>query len=95
MLLEFEWVLRGFYEFKRAEISTIFRALVGVEHVSIEDRDAILTALGAYAKGMDFADALHVARSRKAAGFLTFDRKLAKGARKAGLGVEVDVEVLG
>lgn len=91
VLMEFEWVLRGFYEFPRAEIGAIFRALTGIEHVGIEDRGAALTALEAYAKGMDFADALHVARSGRATGFLTFDRRLAKGARKAGLGVEVEV----
>jgi predicted nucleic acid-binding protein len=35
-------------------------------------------ALDAYAQGLDFADALHLARSSRATAFLTFDRRLAK-----------------
>jgi len=33
------------------------------------------------AQGLDFADALHLARSSRAAAFLTFDRRLAKRAK--------------
>ena len=92
VLLEFEWVLRGFYEFPRVEIVRILRALVGIEHVAIEDRAACLRALDAYEAGMDFADALHVARCSRARAFRTFDRRLAKSARRAGL--ELTVEAL-
>ncbi len=91
VLLEFEGVLRGFYEFPREEILKVLRALAGLEHISIEDRGAALAALDAYAKGLDFADALHLARSVRTAGFRTFDRALARRAAKAGLGVEVEL----
>jgi predicted nucleic acid-binding protein len=35
----------------------------------------------AFDKGLDFADALHLARSSRAAGFATFDQRLAKRAK--------------
>jgi predicted nucleic acid-binding protein len=67
--------------------------LVGIEHVSIEDRGAVLAALDGFAQGLDFADALHLARSSRAAAFLTFDRRLAKRAKS--LSVTPPVEILG
>ena len=81
VLLELEWVMRGFYELPRPDISRVFRALAGIEHVTLEDRDAVLMAVDAFDQGLDFADALHVARSRRASGFATFDRRLAKRAQ--------------
>jgi predicted nucleic-acid-binding protein len=89
VLLELEWVLRGFYKSPRAEILRAFRALAGFNHVSLEDRTQFLAALDAYATGLDFADALHVARSSRAASFRTFDRRLAKSAARAGLATPV------
>ncbi|WP_027533942.1 hypothetical protein [Bradyrhizobium sp. WSM3983] len=41
-------------------------------------------ALDLAEKGMDFADALHLTRSRRCEGFVTFDRKLVKAAKAAG-----------
>ena len=43
-------------------------------------------------KGLDFADALHLARGARAAAFRTFDRRLAKRARA--LRLEPRVELL-
>lgn len=81
VLLELEWVLRGFYELTPKDVSRVLRALAGIEHITLEDRDAVLTALDAFDKGLDLADALHLARSARAAGFLTFDQRLAKRAK--------------
>jgi predicted nucleic-acid-binding protein len=92
VLLELEWVMRGFYALPRRDIARVMRALAGIEHVTIEDRDAVLVALGAFAAGLDFADALHVARSSRAAVFATFDRQLARRAK--GLALEPAVELL-
>ena len=61
------------------------RALASIEHVTLEDRDAVLMALDGFGKGLDFADALHLARSSRAAGFATFDKRLAKRAKALGL----------
>jgi predicted nucleic-acid-binding protein len=81
VLLEFEWVMRGFYDFAPSEIARVMRALAGMEHVSIEDRGAVVVALDAFAQGFDFADALHLARSSRASAFLTFDRRFARRAK--------------
>lgn len=93
VLLEFEWVLRGFYGLSVQSVSRVLRALAGIEHVTLEDRDTVLVALDGLDAGLDFADALHVARSTRAAGFATFDRRLAKRARS--LALTPPVESLG
>lgn len=84
VLLEFEWVLRGFYGLQVSEVERVFRALLGVEHWVIEDRAHVLQAVNWLAKGLDFADALHLARSSHTAGLLTFDRRFATRAAAAG-----------
>jgi predicted nucleic-acid-binding protein len=85
VLLELEWVMRGFYALPRRDIAKALRALAGIEHVTIEDRDAVLAALAAFEAGLDFADALHVARSTRASAFVTFDRQLARRAKALAL----------
>jgi predicted nucleic-acid-binding protein len=85
VLLELEWVLRGFYELPPRDVSRVLRALASIEHITLEDRDAVLGALDAFDKGLDFADALHLGRSARASGFATFDRKLAKRAKALAL----------
>ena len=80
VLLELEWVMRGFYRLPRTGIAQALRALAGIEHLVIEDRDAVLAALDGFEAGLDFADALHVARSGRAGAFSTFDKRLAQRA---------------
>jgi predicted nucleic-acid-binding protein len=92
VLLELEWVLRGFYELSKRDISRVLRALASIEHVSLEDRDAVLVAVDSFDKGLDFADALHLARSARAAGLVTFDQRLARRAKR--LALEPPVELL-
>ena len=92
VLLELEWVMRGFYELPRRDISRVLRALASIEHVTLEDRDAVLVAVDAFDKGLEFADALHLARSSRASGFVTFDQRLAKRAK--GLALTPPVELL-
>ena len=92
VLLEFEWVMRGFYALPRRDIVRVMRALVGIEHITLEDRGAVLAALDAFDAGLDFADALHVTRSFRAAAFATFDQRLVKRAQ--GLALSPPVELL-
>ena len=92
VLLELEWVLRGFYELPTRDISRVLRALASIAHITLEDRDAVLVALDAFDKGLSFADAMHLARSSRASGFATFDRRLAK--RAMGLALTPPVELL-
>lgn len=92
VLLEFEWVMRGFYQLPRDEIQAVLRALAGIEHIVIEDRAAVLAALDAFSAGLDFADALHLSRSARASVFATFDQRLFKRAQ--GLALIPPVELL-
>jgi predicted nucleic-acid-binding protein len=85
VLLELECVMRGFYELPTGDISRVLRALASIGHLTLEDRDAVLVAVDAFDKGLDFADALLVARSSRASGFATFDQRMAKRAKALAL----------
>ena len=91
VLLEFEWVMRGFYALPRRSIAGVMRALAGIEHITLEDRDAVLAALDAFGAGLDFADALHVTRSSRAAAFVTFDQRLARRAKVLAMAPPVEL----
>ena len=52
---------------------------------------AVLVALDAFDKGLDFADALHLARSYRASGFATFDQRLSKRAKAFALTPKVEL----
>lgn len=91
VLLELEWVLRGFYELPTRDVSRVLRALASIEHIVLEDRDAVLVAVDAFDKGIEFADALHLARSSRASGFATFNQRLAKRARSLALTPQVEL----
>jgi len=91
VLLELEWVMRGFYELPTRDVSRVLRALASLQHVTLEDRDAVLVALDSFDKGLDFADALHLARSSRASGFVTFDQRLAKRAKDLALAPPVEL----
>ena len=92
VLLELEWVMRGFYELPAKDVLRVLRALASIEHITLEDRDAVLVAVDTCEKGLDFADALHIARSSRASGFATFDQRLARRAK--GLALVPPVELL-
>ena len=91
VLLETEWVLRAAYGFGANDIAAAIRGLAGLSQVTVEEAGAVAQALGWMAKGMDFADALHLARAQHCSAFVTFDRKLASKAK--GL-AQVPVNVL-
>ncbi len=84
VLLETEWVLRFTYELSRAAILGALQSLLGYQALEVESRGTVLRAFRWYEKGMDFADALHLASSADADRFATFDRELAKLARSLG-----------
>jgi len=90
VVLEFEWVLRGFYELGRKEVVAVLRALAGMPQVHMEGRDEVLAALEACeAQSIGFADALHVLRSGRCTAFVTFDKALIRRAAKAGWALPV------
>ena len=91
VVLEFEWVMRGFYALPRADITRIFKALCGLQHVIIEDRAIVQSVIEAYHQGLDFADALHLARAQHCKAFVSFDKRLQKRAKVAGLQPAVEI----
>ena len=82
VLLESEWVLRGAYRLAPAVIAESFRKLLGVPGVMAESADAVAQAIDWYMRGLDFADALHLALARDAEALATFDAKLARRAAR-------------
>ena len=85
VLLEAVWVLRYSYELEAEAVLRSLRAVLGLENVSVEDPTAITVALRLLERGLDFADALHIASSAQAERFVTFDTKLVKRARRASI----------
>jgi predicted nucleic-acid-binding protein len=82
VILECEWVLRYAYQFKQSEITNAFESLFGLPNVQLENPLTISNAIHWYQKGMNFADALHLAHSSGADAFVTFDKKFIKSALK-------------
>jgi predicted nucleic-acid-binding protein len=75
VVLELEWVLRGVYGHAPKDVCRVIGHLLSLDHIEIEDRAAVESALGNLQKGLDFADALHHASSRSCEALLTFDAK--------------------
>ncbi|WP_066811641.1 type II toxin-antitoxin system VapC family toxin [Sphingomonas asaccharolytica] len=80
VLLESEWVLRSGYDFAPPRIAAALRGLAGLPGVIVEQPPVLAQALDWMESGMDFADALHLAKAGGCTAFLSFDRKLAKTA---------------
>ena len=86
VLLELEWVMRGYYEFAPARIARALRHLSALPQVELEDRAAVEAALSHYEAGLDFADAMHHAAYRQCRAMAKFDdRKFARRAKRMGL----------
>lgn len=84
VLLETEWVLRGAYKLPRAPLLEMLRAFLGLPNVVAQDLPPAITALEWAERGMDLADALHLASGAACSAFATFDRDLSNAARTVG-----------
>ena len=92
VILELEWVMRGYYGFDPAEVASVMQHLLEQAHITVEDRDAVEQALSTAGAGIDFADALHHASYKSCDSVATFDdRKFARRAKKLGLAPAVMV----
>jgi predicted nucleic-acid-binding protein len=86
VLLELEWVIRGYYGFTHNEIAGVMRHLMSLPQVTIEDRDKVEQALAKTEAGLALADALHHASYSACESMATFDdKKFARRARRLGL----------
>lgn len=84
VVVELEWVLRTAYRLSPAAIAAAIESLLATADVSLEDAPAVRQSIDWFKKGLDFADALHLASSVHAESFLTFDAALRR--RSAMLG---------
>ena len=91
VMLETEWVLRRAYRLDAKEVTRALRALAGLPNVEVEDARSVADALAAADRGVDFAEALHIASSGEAGKFVTLDKRLARQASAFG---EFKVEAL-
>lgn len=90
VVLEFEWVMRGFYEAERESFCQAVEHLLGMAHVTVERWESVKDALDLHRRGLDFADALHWTCSRACERLVSFDRRrFVSRARRLGLVPEV------
>jgi len=87
VLLEAEWVLRFIYRLAMADVGRALAAMIALPNVWCEDETEITQALAWHREGLDFVEALHLAASRQATRFVTFDRAMIKAAKRQGLPV--------
>ncbi len=87
-LLELEWVLRAAYDLSTASILRALRHIFGLPNVQVETPDQLEKAINDYEKGLDFADALHLASSPEGTTVYTFDTAFTKRARRQKLPVK-------
>jgi predicted nucleic-acid-binding protein len=81
VILETEWVLRSGYGFTAHQVAEGLRRLGGLPGIVVEEPARTAQALDWMGLGLDFADALHLARSGHSSAFVSFDRALAKRAK--------------
>ncbi len=83
VVLEFEWVMRGFYEVSTETFCQTLEHLLGMPNVTVERWEAVKDAMDLHRRGLDFADALHWACASGCEQFVSFDdRKFVRRARK-------------
>jgi len=82
VILEAEWVLRDAYELPRDQVIRELRRFCGLEHVTVGAADSVGAALDHAERGLDLADALHLAQAQDCEAFVTFDKRLANRAMR-------------
>jgi predicted nucleic-acid-binding protein len=88
VLLELEWVFRGVYALPARDFSAAVDQLLAMPNVVLEDRAGVEQAAGWFSRGVDFADALHLAAAAAApcSELMTFDaRRFSRRAKRLGL----------
>ena len=86
VMLELEWVLRSVAGQPANKVMHCLGHLIALPGITIEDHDEVEAALRDRRRGIDFADALHLAASHACSELLTFDdRGYARRAAKLGV----------
>jgi len=83
VVLELEWVMRGFYEVPAETFCQSVEHLLGMPHVTVERWEDVKDAVDLHRQGLDFADALHWVTSAACSQLVTFDdRRFIRRAKK-------------
>jgi predicted nucleic acid-binding protein len=82
VMLETAWVLRSVYGYTGDQLTSALAAFGGLPRVKLAEPAVVAQALEWTKGGLDFADALHLAKARGCEGFVSFDRKFAKAANR-------------
>ncbi|MDR2243915.1 MAG: type II toxin-antitoxin system VapC family toxin [Burkholderiales bacterium] len=86
VILELEWVMRGYYGFTPVQVASVIQHLLVQAHIRFEDRASVEQALSNCQAGLDFADALHHASYKSCASVASFDdKKFGRRAKQLGL----------
>jgi len=86
VVLELEWVLRYVAEQPATKALDCLAHLIALPGVTVEDHEQVEVAVRESRRGIDFADALHLAASHLCEELLTFDdRGYARRATRLGL----------
>lgn len=84
VIVELEWVLRRSYGQSRPTIVSVLEALLAAVNFRLEDDAAVTKAIEWFGRGMDLADALHLASSAHTQAFMTFDVAMRRRASTLG-----------
>jgi predicted nucleic-acid-binding protein len=86
------WVLRAFYRFDAARVIQVVEYLLGLSNLNVEESATVVEALDLLGRGMNLADALHLAGSGHCKALFSFDdRGFARRAERLGTDVKVIV----
>ena len=86
VVLELEWVLRGYYRFAVDDVLRVLDQLLDNPCLTAEDRPSLEQAVAGLRSGLDFADALHHAGCRGCEAVASFnDRGFARKIRTLNL----------
>ena len=85
VLLETGWVLRSLYGFEEDAIRDALKKLLGLRNVHAEDELSVAAALALTAKGIEFADAMHLSSRPAGARFVSFDKTFVRRAKRVGV----------
>lgn len=80
VLMETEWVLRSRYGWTREYINEQLSDLIALQTVEVDQIDAIYWALDRHRHGADWADMIHLIAARGYESFVTFDKRVERGA---------------
>jgi predicted nucleic-acid-binding protein len=89
VVLETEWVLRSVFGYPRAEIVRLMNAALRIRSIQFQDLELVRQAVLALARGMDFADALHMFSATDCDEMFSFDDRFRRKSSKIAGSIKV------